>query len=315
MIFSVIIRRLFLTLPTLFGVAILAFMLMHLAPGDPALAALGLDEEGMWLITEEDLKRVREDLGLNKPVAQQFGEWIWRALQGDFGRSYVQNAEVTWLVLKALPTTLALLFLTMGSAILIGCTIGLVSAIYRGRVIDLVARFISILGVSTPTFWFALLLIWSLAYLVPIFPVNGPVARHGMIAMVLPTMALALHPAALIARMMRSSMLEVLSHDMIRTAAAKGLNKSRIFFVHALRNAVSPVITVIGFQLANLMGGAVAVEFIFALPGLGSLLIDSIYQKDVLVVQAAVLLISVVFVASNLIVDLLYMIIDPRVRL
>lgn len=315
MIFSVIIRRLFLTLPTLFGVAILAFMLMHLAPGDPALAALGLDEEGMWLITEEDLKRVREDLGLNKPVAQQFGEWIWRALQGDFGRSYVQNAEVTWLVLKALPTTLALLFLTMGSAILIGCTIGLVSAIYRGRVIDLVARFISILGVSTPTFWFALLLIWSLAYLVPIFPVNGPVARHGMIAMVLPTMALALHPAALIARMMRSSMLEVLSHDMIRTAAAKGLNKRRIFFVHALRNAVSPVITVIGFQLANLMGGAVAVEFIFALPGLGSLLIDSIYQKDVLVVQAAVLLISVVFVASNLIVDLLYMIIDPRVRL
>jgi peptide/nickel transport system permease protein len=311
----VIIRRLFLTLPTLFGVAILAFMLMHLAPGDPALAALGLDEEGMWLITEEDLKRVREDLGLNKPVAQQFGEWIWRALQGDFGRSYVQNAEVTWLVLKALPTTLALLFLTMGSAILIGCTIGLVSAIYRGRVIDLVARFISILGVSTPTFWFALLLIWSLAYLVPIFPVNGPVARHGMIAMVLPTMALALHPAALIARMMRSSMLEVLSHDMIRTAAAKGLNKRRIFFVHALRNAVSPVITVIGFQLANLMGGAVAVEFIFALPGLGSLLIDSIYQKDVLVVQAAVLLISVVFVASNLIVDLLYMIIDPRVRL
>ena len=315
MIFSVIIRRLFLTLPTLFGVAILAFMLMHLAPGDPALAALGLDEEGMWLITEEDLKRVREDLGLNKPIAQQFGEWIWRALQGDFGRSYVQNAEVTWLVLKALPTTLALLFLTMGSAILIGCTIGLVSAIYRGRVIDLVARFISILGVSTPTFWFALLLIWSLAYLVPIFPVNGPVARHGMIAMVLPTMALALHPAALIARMMRSSMLEVLSHDMIRTAAAKGLNKRRIFFVHALRNAVSPVITVIGFQLANLMGGAVAVEFIFALPGLGSLLIDSIYQKDVLVVQAAVLLISVVFVASNLIVDLLYMIIDPRVRL
>lgn len=315
MIFSVIIRRLFLTLPTLFGVAILAFMLMHLAPGDPALAALGLDEEGMWLITEEDLKRVREDLGLNKPIAQQFGEWIWRALQGDFGRSYVQNAEVTWLVLKALPTTLALLFLTMGSAILIGCTIGLISAIYRGRVIDLVARFISILGVSTPTFWFALLLIWSLAYLVPIFPVNGPVARHGMIAMVLPTMALALHPAALIARMMRSSMLEVLSHDMIRTAAAKGLNKSRIFFVHALRNAVSPVITVIGFQLANLMGGAVAVEFIFALPGLGSLLIDSIYQKDVLVVQAAVLLISVVFVASNLIVDLLYMIIDPRVRL
>jgi peptide/nickel transport system permease protein len=269
-----------------------------MAPGDAALAALGLDEDGMWLITEDDLARVREDLGLNKPVAQQFAEWIWRALQGDFGRSYVQDVEVTRLVLKALPTTLILLFLTMGSAIVIGCTIGLVSALYRGKVLDLLARFISIL-----------------AYMIPIFPVNGPVARHGMIAMVLPTMALALHPAALIARMMRSSMLEVLSHDMIRTATAKGLSRRRIFFVHGLRNAISPVITVIGFQLANLMGGAVAVEFIFALPGLGSLLIDSIYQKDVLVMQGAVLVISLVFALSNLLVDVLYIVIDPRVRL
>ena len=315
MIIAVIGRRLLLTLPTLFGVALLAFMLMHMAPGDAALAALGLDEDGMWLITEDDLARVREDLGLNKPVAQQFAEWIWRALQGDFGRSYVQDVEVTRLVLKALPTTLILLFLTMGSAIVIGCTIGLVSALYRGKVLDLLARFISILGVSTPTFWFALLLIWSLAYMIPIFPVNGPVARHGMIAMVLPTMALALHPAALIARMMRSSMLEVLSHDMIRTATSKGLSRRRIFFVHGLRNAISPVITVIGFQLANLMGGAVAVEFIFALPGLGSLLIDSIYQKDVLVMQGAVLVISLVFALSNLLVDVLYIVIDPRVRL
>ena len=315
MLFSLIVRRLFLTIPTLFGVALLAFLLVHLAPGDPALAALGLDADGAWLITEEDLARVREDLGLNKPIAQQFGEWIWQALQGDFGRSYVQNTEVTRMVLKALPTTMILLVLTMGSAILIGCTVGVLSAIFRGKWIDYVARFISILGVSTPTFWFALLLIWSLAYLVPIFPMNGPVARHGMIAMVLPTMALALHPAALIARMMRSSMLEVLSHDMIRTATAKGLTKRRVYFVHALRNAVNPVITVIGFQFANLMGGAVAVEYIFSLPGLGSLLIDSIYQKDVLVMQGAVLLIGVVFAASNLIVDLLYMIIDPRVRL
>ncbi len=299
----------------LFGVAVLAFMLMHLAPGDPALAALGLDIDGMWLITEDDLVRVREELGLNKPMAQQFGEWIWRALQGDFGRSYVQNSDVTRLVLKALPTTLTLLCLTMGSAILIGCTVGVLSAVFRGRAIDYIARFLSILGVSTPTFWFALLLIWSLAYLVPIFPMHGPVARHGMIAMVLPTMALALHPAALIARMMRSSMLEVLSHDMIRTATAKGLGKRRIYFVHALRNAVNPVITVIGFQFANLMGGAVAVEYIFSLPGLGSLLIDSIYQKDVLVVQGAVLLIDVVFAVSNLVVDLLYIVIDPRVRL
>lgn len=314
MIFSLVIRRMFLTIPTLFGVALLAFMLVHLAPGDPAIAALGLDIDGLSMISEEDLNRVREDMGLNKPVVQQFGEWIWNAIQGDFGRSYVQNTEVARMVTKALPTTLALISMTMAASIIIGCTIGVISAIYRGRAVDYIARMISILGVSTPTFWFALLLIWTLAYTFPLFPMNGPVARHGLIALALPTMALALHPAALIARMMRSSMLEVLSQDMTRTATAKGLGKRRIYFVHALRNAINPVITVIGFQLANLMGGAVAVEYIFSLPGLGSLLIDSIYEKDVMVMQGAVLLIGVVFAASNLIVDLLYMIIDPRVR-
>ena len=205
MLFSLIIRRLILTIPTLFGVALLAFMLVHLAPGDPAIAALGLDIDGLSLISQEDLERVREDMGLNKPIVQQFGEWIWNAMQGDFGRSYVQNTEVTRMVVKALPTTLALLGMTMGAAIIVGCTIGVVSAIFRGRAIDYIARLISILGVSTPTFWFALLLIWTLAYTFPIFPMNGPVARHGLIALALPTMALALHPAALIARMMRSS--------------------------------------------------------------------------------------------------------------
>lgn len=312
--FSLIVRRLILTIPTLFGVAILAFMLVHLSPGDPAVAAMGLDMDGMSLISQDELERVREELGLNKPILQQFFEWTWNAAQGDFGRSYIQNTDVTRLVMKALPTTLVLLTLTMVTAIIVGCTIGILSAIFRGRAVDYIARMIAIFGVSTPTFWFALLLIWSLAYLFPIFPMNGPVSRHGMIAMALPVMALALHPAALIARMMRSSMLETLSHDMIRTATAKGLSKKRVYLVHALRNAINPVITVIGFQFANLMGGAVAIEFIFSLPGLGSLLIDSIYDKDVLVMQGAVLLIGVVFAASNLIVDLLYMIIDPRVR-
>ena len=154
----------------------------------------------------------------------------------------------------------------------------------------------------------------ALAFHIEIFPMNGPVSEHGLIAMVLPTLAIALHPAALIARMTRSSMLEVLSQDMIRTATAKGLSRWRVFMVHGLRNAINPVITVVGFQFANLMGGAVAVEFIFSLPGLGSLLIESIYEKDILVIQGAVLVIGVAFALSNLIVDLLYMIVDPRVR-
>jgi len=195
-----------------------------------------------------------------------------------------------------------------------GVVIGIFSAIYRGRFGDIVARMIAIIGVSTPTFWFALLLIWTLAYRVPIFPMNGPVADHGWIAMVLPVFAIALHPAALIARMMRSSMLEVLSNDMIRTATSKGLSKRRVFLVHALRNAINPVVTVVGFQLANLIGGAVAIEAIFSLPGVGSLLVDSIYDKDIMILQGTILVIGVAFILSNLLVDLIYMFIDPRVR-
>jgi ABC-type dipeptide/oligopeptide/nickel transport system permease component len=202
----------------------------------------------------------------------------------------------------------------MSTAIIVGMALGIISAIYRGRAGDYIARMVAIIGVSTPTFWFALVLMLTLAYAIPIFPMNGPVSEHGLIAMALPTMAIALHPAALIARMTRSSMLEVLSHDMIRTATAKGLSKWRVYMVHGLRNAINPVVTVIGFQFANLMGGAVAVEFIFSLPGLGSLLIEGIYEKDILVIQGAVLVIGIAFALSNLFVDLLYMIIDPRIR-
>ncbi|MBT7755498.1 MAG: ABC transporter permease, partial [Candidatus Magasanikbacteria bacterium] len=213
------------------------------------------------------------------------------------------------------PTTMLLLLMTMSSAAVIGIALGIISAVYRGRAGDYIARMIAIIGVSTPTFWFAIILILLFAFLIPILPVTGSIDEHGFSAMILPTAAIALHPAALIARMMRSSMLEVLSQDMVRTATAKGLSRWRVFMVHALRNAINPVITVIGFQFANLMGGAVAVEFIFSLPGLGSLLIEGIYEKDILVMQGAVLVIGVAFALSNLVVDLLYMVIDPRIRI
>lgn len=314
MILTVISRRIIFAIPSLLGVATLIFILGHLTPGDPAVAALGLDSESFTYVTDEDLSRVREELGLNQPLIQQYVEWIWRAAQGDFGRSYVQSADIAEMILNALPTTLMLISFTMVVAIVTGMAIGILSAVYRGRPGDIIARMIAIIGVSTPTFWFALILIWTLAYRVPIFPMNGPVSDHGLIAMVLPTLAIALHPAALIARMMRSSMLDVLSQDMIRTATAKGLTRRRVFLGHALRNALNPVITVVGFQLANLIGGAVAIEYIFSLPGLGSLLIDSIVEKDILVLQATVLVIGVAFIVSNLVVDLLYLIVDPRVR-
>lgn len=315
MLTTIVIRRLLLSIPTILGVATLAFILGHLSPGDPAIAAMGLDLEGYSTVEPGELERVRKELGLDKPLLVQYVQWLGRAVQGDFGRSFVSTSEVSDLVFDALPTTLMLLVMTMTSAAVIGIALGVVSAVYRGKSGDYIARMIAIIGVSTPTFWFALVLMLVFAYAIPIFPMTGSIDEHGLSALVLPTAAIALHPAALIARMMRSSMLEVLSQDMVRTATAKGLSKWRVFMVHAFRNAINPVITVIGFQFANLMGGAVAVEFIFSLPGLGSLLIEGIYEKDILVLQGAVLVIGVAFALSNLIVDLLYMIIDPRIRL
>ncbi|MBT3916745.1 MAG: ABC transporter permease [Rhodospirillaceae bacterium] len=315
MLTTVLLRRLFLSIPTILGVATLAFVLGHLSPGDPAIAAMGLDLEGHSSVEPGELERVRTELGLDKPIIVQYFQWLGKALQGDLGRSFVSTSEVSDLVFDALPTTMLLLLMTMSSAAVIGIALGIISAVYRGRAGDYIARMIAIIGVSTPTFWFAIILILLFAFLIPILPVTGSIDEHGFSAMILPTAAIALHPAALIARMMRSSMLEVLSQDMVRTATAKGLSRWRVFMVHALRNAINPVITVIGFQFANLMGGAVAVEFIFSLPGLGSLLIEGIYEKDILVMQGAVLVIGVAFALSNLVVDLLYMVIDPRIRI
>ena len=315
MLSTVILRRLLFSIPTLLGVATLAFILGHLSPGDPAIAAMGLDLEGQSYVDPDELARVRQELGLDQPLLTQYLHWLGKAIQGDFGRSYVSTSQVSELVFEALPTTLLLLFTTMSTAAIIGISLGILSAVYRGKAGDYIARMLAIIGVSTPTFWFALVLMLLFAYVFPIFPMTGSVAEHGLQAIVLPTLAIALHPAALIARMTRSSMLEVLSHDMVRTATAKGLSKWRVFMVHVLRNALNPVITVIGFQFANLMGGAVAVEFIFSLPGLGSLLIEGIYEKDILIIQGAVLVIGVTFALSNLIVDVLYMLIDPRIRL
>jgi peptide/nickel transport system permease protein len=315
MLTTIVIRRLLLSIPTILGVATLAFILGHLSPGDPAIAAMGLDLEGYSTVEPGELERVRKELGLDRPLLVQYAQWLGKAVQGDFGRSFVSTSEVSDLVFEALPTTLMLLVMTMTSAAVIGIALGVISAVYRGKSGDYIARMIAIIGVSTPTFWFALVLMLVFAFAIPIFLMTGSVDEHGISALVLPTAAIALHPAALIARMMRSSMLEVLSQDMVRTATAKGLSKWRVFMVHAFRNAINPVITVIGFQFANLMGGAVAVEFIFSLPGLGSLLIEGIYEKDILVLQGAVLVIGVGFALSNLIVDLLYMVIDPRIRL
>ncbi|MBF0277480.1 MAG: ABC transporter permease [SAR324 cluster bacterium] len=315
MLIFIIVRRLIFSIPTIIGIGTLAFMLGHLTPGDPAIAALGIDIEGYSNVDQAEVERVRKELGLDKPILVQYVSWLGNALVGEFGRSYVSSVPVAELVFEALPSTLLLMLVTMALAVIVGISLGIISAIYRGRWGDYLARLITIVGVSTPTFWFAIILMLLFAFVFPILPITGDITQHGLKAMILPSFTIALHPAALIARIMRSSMLEVLSQEMTRTATAKGLSPQRIYLVHAFRNAVNPVITVVGFQFANLLGGAVAVEFIFSLPGLGSLLIEGIYEKDILVIQGAVLVISVAFALSNLAVDILYMLIDPRIRL
>ena len=315
MFLKVLLRRLLTFLPTILGIATFAFILGHATPGDPAYAALGIDLEGYSGVDLEEVERVRIELGLDKPILVQYVNWIWNALQGDFGRSYVNDYVVMDAVIEALPNTLYLLGCTMIVAIIIGVSIGMISAIFQGTIGDLIARMISIIGVSTPVFWFALILILVFAYTLDWFPIGGDVEEFGLKALVLPVASIALHPAALIARMTRSSMLEVLSHDMIRTATSKGLFRKRIFFIHALRNAINPVVTVIGFQTGNLVGGAVAIEMIFTLRGMGELLISAIYDKDILTMQCAILVIGVSFAIINLLVDMIYLLIDPRIKL
>ncbi len=314
MLLTFILRRFLFVVPTLVGISLVVFSLSYLAPGDPALAILGLDAEGDITIDKKDLERVRKEMGFDRPIYIQYLDWAADAIRGDFGKSYVQPFRVSALILDALPTTLALMFGTMFVAVLIGIPLGILSAAKQSTVTDYIARLLAITGVSMPVFWEALILIILFTFVLPIFPMHGGVEEKGWMAAVLPVLAIATHPAALIARMMRSSMLEVLTQDFIRTAVAKGLSVQRVICGHALRNALNPVITVIGFQFANLIGGAVVVEFIFAMPGMGKLLIDSILSKDIVTVQAIVLLISLVFVGANLIVDVMYSILDPRIR-
>ena len=312
--FTFIIRRFLFAIPTIVGISLIAFSLSYLAPGDPALAVLGLDAEGDITFKKEDIDRVREEMGFNDPMIVQYLNWAKGLLVGDLGKSYVQPYPVSKLIADALPTTLSLMFGTMALAALIGIPLGIISAVKQNAITDYIARVLAITGVSMPVFWEALILILLFAFIYPILPMHGGVQQHGWQAIVLPVAAIATHPAALIARMTRSSMLEVLTENYVRTAVSKGLTSRRVILAHAMQNALNPVITVIGFQFGNLIGGAVVVEFIFAMPGMGNLLVHSIYAKDLITVQGIVLVISLVFVLANLTVDILYSVLDPRIR-
>ncbi len=302
------IRRIVLLVPVLFGLSVLVFLLLHLAPGDPVIAQIGLHP------TAETVERLRRELGLDDPLPVQYLVWLNRMLHGDFGNSLYAHAPVLDLILQRLPTTLALTFSSITLAVLVGLPLGVVSATHRDSAIDNVGRILAIVGVSVPVFWLGFLLILAFAVEIRIFPPGGSVNQYGPIALVLPTIVLATSFVGVVVRFARASMLEVLGQDYVRTARAKGLPPRAIEYRHALRNALIPLVTVVGLQVGVLVSGAVLTETVFSLPGLGLLMTNAVAARDYPLILGSVLVVAVLVVVANLAVDLLYGALDPRIR-
>jgi peptide/nickel transport system permease protein len=287
------------------GVVTLVFLLIHLVPGDPIQAMLG------ERATATDLQALREQLGLDQPLFVQWYTYIFNLLQGDLGHSLYSKQPITEILLQRIPATLELAAAALIVAIAIALPLGSIAAIRRDTVYDHGAMIFSLIGVSIPNFWMGPLLIIIFSLQLGWFPVSG---RDGLNSLILPAITLGTALAAILARMVRSTLLEVLQEDYIRTARAKGLSQYGVIVHHALRNASLPIITIIALQLGNLLGGAVITEMIFSWAGIGQLTVEAIQRRDYPVVQACVLLISVTYVMVNTLTDILYAVLDPRVR-
>ena len=307
-------RRVVTTIPVMGFVALFVFSLLYLTPGDPAALIAG-DQA-----SPADIARIRGTLGLDRPFLVQFGDWLWRILHGDLGTSIFTHLPVTYLIGQRMEPTLSLLLLTLIIAIAIAVPLGVVAAWKHHSLVDRAATVVSVLGFSLPVFVVGYLLAYVFALRLRWFPVQGftPIsAGFGpfLSSLILPAVALALLYIALIARITRATMLEVLAQDYVRTARAKGVGQAGILFVHALKNAAVPIVTVIGFGFAALISGAVVTESVFAIPGIGRLVTDAILRRDYPIIQGVVLLFSGIYVLINLGVDLLYTVFDPRIGL
>ena len=301
-----ILRRLLMLIPVILGVTFIIFTMMYFTPGDPARIMLG------EAAAESDVIRLRAELGLDDPFLVQFGRYVKDAVvHQDIGRSYTTKRPVLELIMTRFPSTLKLAALGIMVAVIIGIPTGIISATKQYSLFDNVAMVVALLGVSMPNFWQGLMMILVFSVYLGWLPSSGfNTPAH----MVLPALTIGTSTAAIITRMTRSSMLEVIRQDYIRTARAKGQVESKVINRHALKNALIPIITVIGLQFGYLLGGAVLTESIFAVPGVGRLMVDSIRSRDFPVVQGGVLFIAVTFSFVNLIVDILYAFVDPRIR-
>ena len=332
-LYKYFIKRLALTIPTLLGVSIIVFLLIHMIPGDPIDIMVG-DR-----ISAEARLALEERLGFDQPLHVQYWQWFTNALQGDLGISIRSNQPVIQEILNRLPATIELTLVALFIAVLFGIIFGVSAARHRNTIIDQSMIGFSLLGVSIPIFWLGMMLIMLFSVLLGWLPVSGRLSMGTAIPsitglylfdalitghfdafidalkhLLMPAFSLATVSLALIVRVTRSSMLDVLSEDYIRTARAKGLREGKVVYVHALKNALIPVVTVIGLQLAKLMGGAILTETVFSWPGIGRLLINAIGFRDYPVVQGVVLFVAFAFIFINIIVDLLYAYLDPRIR-
>ncbi len=321
-----IIRRLIQLIPLLIGISILVFLLVHLSPGDPIRMLLGEDA------TTEDVARLNAVYGFDQPLHIQYFRWLSNALRGNLGVSIRQGIPVTTLIFERLGATLELAIVSVIIAILLGIPLGIIAAVKRGSIWDYLSMIVALVGVSTPGFWLGLILLSHVALKVDFLPMFG---RDGSIFgglwvlftqfridelltglryVLLPAFSIGTGMMAIITRLTRSSLLEVLGKDYIRTARAKGLSNQIVILKHALRNALLPVITIIGIQFGAMLGGAVVTETVFAWPGVGRLVINAISQRDFPIIQGGVLMMAVIFTLVNLAVDLSYALVNPRIR-
>ena len=298
-------RRLVAAVPTLLGVSVVVFMMVRLLPGDPARIVAGL------LATESEVEHIRHQLGLDQPAPAQYATFLTRLLHFDLGTSVRSGQPVTSEVLARLPWTVELAVTSIAVAAALGIAGGMLAALYHNQKLDSLISAVVLFGISMPVYWFGLMLIAIFAIKLQWLPAAG---SQDPGAWILPTLTLAAFSVALIARMTRSAMLDVLRADYVRTARAKGLVERAVVYGHALRNALLPIVTVVGHQFGTLLGGAVLTETVFGWPGMGQLLVDALFARDYPVVQGVVLTFSALFILVNLAVDVLYGVIDPRIH-
>jgi peptide/nickel transport system permease protein len=303
-----LIRRIFTSILVLFGVSMLVFSVIHLVPGDVTMAILGRQK-----VTEEKVAALREQLGLNDPLYVQYGRYLGNALRGDLGDSIRTYQPVSESIAEQLPSTFALAMSALSVALAIGGILGMLAALRHGTWFDTLVMGLSVSGLSIPTFWMGLLLILFFSVRLKLFPSisNG----SGFADLFLPALTLGLPEAAVVARMVRASMLDVLNKEYITVARAKGLPKRLVILKHALRNALIPVVTFVGLQMAYLLGGATIVETMFARQGIGRLAVQSIYSRDYPMVQGVVLVTAIIYVLINTLTDITYVFLNPKIRL